>query len=307
MKDECWEEAALQTNGVITRSEGAMFWVDVGGEEITCVLRGRLKQESRRVTSLIVVGDLVDVELLPDGTGAIRERLERQTELVRPGFRKREHITAANLDQVVIVQSARQPEFNRHTVERYLVTARRGGMNAVVVVNKCDLEDEGLLLEEIQPLVEQGVYVLLASAARGGGLDELRALLGGRVSGFVGKSGVGKSSLLNALYPDFGARVSDVSDWSGKGQHTTTASRLYPIPEVGYIADTPGMRQVGLFEDSGDDIDGVFGEISALAAKCKFRDCSHVHEPKCAVKAAVENGEIDEDRYRHYLRLKRRH
>lgn len=297
----------MQTNGVITRSEGAMFWVDIGGEEIACVLRGRLKQDNRRVTSLVVVGDLVDVEVLSDGTGAIRQRLERQTELVRPGFRRRDHVTAANLDQVVIVQSARQPDYNRHIIERYLVTARRGGMNAVVVVNKCDLEDEGTLLEAVRPLVEQGVYVLLASAARGGGLDELRALLTGRVSGFVGKSGVGKSSLLNALYPDFAARVSEVSDWSGKGQHTTTSSRLYPLPDGGYIADTPGMRQVGLFEDSDSDIDSVFSEIGALAGQCKFRDCTHTHEPKCAVKAAVESGDIDPDRYQHYLRLKRRH
>ncbi len=296
----------MPTSGVVTRSEGAVFWVDVGGREITCVLRGRLKRDSRRVTSLVVVGDLVDVELLPDGTGAIKQRLNRQTELVRPGFRQREHLTAANLDLVVIVQSAREPPFDRHIIERYLVTARRGGMTAVVVVNKCDLEDEGVLLDEVRPLVARGVYVILASAARGGGLDELRALLAGRVSGLVGKSGVGKSSLLNALYPDFAARVSDVSDWSGKGRHTTTASRLYPIPEGGYIADTPGMRQVGIFDDSEADVESVFGEITALASRCRFRDCTHTHEPKCAVKEAVERGDIDPDRYQHYLRLRRR-
>jgi len=297
----------LLARGVVTRSEGAQFWVDLGGEEVSCILRNPLKKEFRRGSNLLVAGDEVGVEILPDGTGAIRTRESRRSEFVRPGFRGAASVAAANLDRIFIVQAAREPAFNRHMIERYLVTARRGKMSAVVVVNKCDLEDEGTLLEAVRPLVRQGVYVVLTSAARGGGLAELRGLMTGRVSAFVGPSGVGKSSLLNALFPAVEARTFAVNDWTGKGRHTTTSSRLYTVPGGGYIADTPGVRQLGLFSGDDEEVDDVFGEIRELAAGCKFRDCTHTHEPECAVKAAVESGDIDRDRYEHYLRLRRRH
>jgi len=300
------EGPAMLARGVVTRSEGGRFWVELDGSEVPCILRNPLKKEYRPGSNLLVAGDEVGVEVLPDGTAAIRTRKARKTAFTRPGFRGQTSVAAANLDRVFIVQAACEPAFNRHMVERYLVTARRGKMSAVVVVNKCDLADEGALLEAVRPLVDRGVYVVLTSAAIGGGLDELRGLLAGRVSAFVGPSGVGKTTLLNALFPGLGQRTEAVNDVTGKGRHTTTASRLFPVPCGGYIADTPGVRQLGLFDGDGDEVDDVFAEMREHATGCKFRDCTHTHEPGCAVKAAVESGDIDLDRYRHYLKLRRK-
>lgn len=294
------------TDGLVTRSEGSVFWVETGGREIPCALRGRMKKRQLRVSSLVVVGDQVIVETLADGTGVIEERLPRQTELVRPGFRGLPHVIAANLDQLVIVQSARQPSFKRRLTERFMATARRGAMSALVVVNKCDLEDKRVVESWVEPLAAGGAEVVLTSAVTGLGVDELRSRLVGRVSGMAGQSGVGKSSLITAMFPEYSIRTAATSEGTGKGRHTTTSSRLYPLPGGGYLADTPGIRELGLFEDSDEDVAGVFPEIEAMAAGCGFRDCTHTHEPSCAVKDAVENGEIDEDRYRNYVRMRRR-
>ncbi len=292
--------------GVVVRAEGAGFWVHLGREEILCGLRGRMKKKQLRVSSLVVVGDEVIVQRLPEGGGVIEDRLPRRTELVRPGFRGLPHVIAANLDQLVIVVSAHQPDFKRRLAERFLATAAHAGLEALVVLNKCDLEEQRVLATWVEPLVANGVEVLLASAYDGRGTSQLRERLEGRVSGLAGQSGVGKSSLLNAMYPAYRIRTNVVSEDSGKGRHTTTSSRLYPLPGGGYLADTPGIRSLGLFDEVAEEgLGGVFPEIEAAAAGCRFRDCSHTHEPRCAVKEAVERGEIDEDRYRNYVRLRR--
>lgn len=297
--------------GVVIRAEGSGYWVDVGGDELQCVLRGRMKKRQLRVSSLVVVGDEVVVERRPEGGGVIGDRLERRTELVRPGpsgGRRRQgppHVIAANLDQLVIVQSAHQPDFKRRLAERFLATAAHAGLQPLVVVNKSDLEDERVLRSWIEPLVTNGVEVLLTSAYDGRGADELRRRLVGRVSCLAGQSGVGKSSLVNVMFPEYRIRTNTVSEKSSKGRHTTASSRLYPLPGGGYLADTPGIRSLGLFDEVEDEVAGVFPEIVAAAAGCKFRDCNHTHEPKCAVKEAVGRGEIDEDRYRNYVRLQR--
>jgi ribosome biogenesis GTPase len=298
-------ESGLLASGIVTYHDGPRFWVGVDEKAVPCVLRGRLRKEQLRVSSRVVVGDEVTVELLPDGTGAIEALRPRRSELVRPGFGGLAHVMAANVDQLVIVQAAHQPAFKRHLVERFLATARRGRMGALVVVNKCDLEREVVIQSWVAPLAASDVPVVLTSAVDGRGIDELRALLQGRISVLAGQSGVGKSSLLNAMYPQFEIRTAAVSAWSSKGRHTTTTSRLYALPDGGYLADTPGIRELGLFEDSEEAVTGVFPEILAAADGCKFADCTHSHEPKCAVKAAVERGEIDPDRYEHYLRLVR--
>lgn len=291
---------------LVTRVEGARFWVELDGVEIPCVLRGRMRKRQQRESSLVVVGDRVLVRRLPDSSGVIEEGLPRRSELARPGFRGRTRVMAANLDQLVIVQSAHQPDFRRRLVERFLATARRGGMRPLVVVNKCDLEDPRVVETWVAPLAASGVEIILTSAVDGRGLAELGRRLAGRLSALAGQSGVGKTSLVTAMFPAYSLRTAEVNDWTGKGRHTTTASRLYPLPDGGYLADTPGIRELGLFEDTEDDVAGVFPEIEGLAAGCKFRDCTHTHEPKCAVRAAVERGEIDEDRYRNYVRMRAR-
>ncbi len=299
--------------GIVTRNDGPRFWVDVAGEEFPCVLRGRLKKEQLRESSFLAVGDRVEVERLPEGgggagsdraAGAITARAPRRTELSRPtSFRGQVHVMAANVDQMVHVQAAAQPAFQLRLAYRFLATARRGGMEGLVVVNKCDLQPEAVIQSWIDPLVAGGVPVVLTSAVDGRGLDELRRLLTGRISVLAGKSGVGKSSLVNALYPEWQARTTGVSLWNNKGRHTTTSSRLYPLPGGGYLADTPGIRELALFDDDQEAVSGVFNEIEEAAASCRFRDCTHSHEPGCAVKAAVARGDISQDRYDSFLLL----
>jgi ribosome biogenesis GTPase len=296
--------ATASATGIVTQHDGPSFFVELGAGEVVCRLRGRLRKHPQRATSPVVVGDRVTVELLSDGTGAIESVQPRRSELVRPGFAGVDHVIAANLDQVLIVQAARQPPFKRRLVERFVAAARRGRMAAALIVNKCDLEVEATLRERVAPLADSGLRVVLTSATEGRGLEEARALLIGKLSVLAGQSGVGKSSLLNALYPDFAARTSAVSEKVNKGRHTTTSSRLYRLPGGGYLADTPGIRSLGLYDDD-EAVAGAFPEILAAAAGCRFRDCTHAHERDCAVQAGVGRGEIHPDRYRNYLRLAR--
>lgn len=290
--------------GIVTGRDGPRFLVEIEAVELSCMLRGRLRQEAGRVSTRVVVGDQVDVKRLEDGSGAIEAVHPRRSELVRPGFGGVANVMAANVDPLVIVQSAGQPPFQRPLVERFLATAHRGRMGAVIVVNKCDLETDEVIRGWVEPVRASNTPVILTSTRDGRGIEELRAALQGRISVLAGKSGVGKSSLVNALYPGMDARTSAVSEALNKGRHTTTTSRLYPIPGGGYLADTPGIRTLALFEDE-QAVEEVFPEITAAADGCKFRNCSHTHEAKCAVREAVERGTIHPDRYQHYVRLQR--
>lgn len=294
-------------SGLITRVEGPRLWVEADGQELPCILRGRLKKEQLRQTSLVVVGDEVSVAPQPDGSGVIEAITSRRSVLERPGFHGYTHVIAANLDQLVVVQAAAQPRFKLHLVERFQSIAIRGGVPVVVVVNKADLEPEATIRSWTAPLEAVGVKVILTSTNTGQGLDELKELLVGRTSVLAGQSGVGKSSLVNAIFGDGVTKTGLVNAMTNKGKHTTTSSRLYPLPGGGYIADTPGIKSLELFEDEEDGPAAVelFPEIAAHAAGCKFRDCTHVHEPRCAVKAAVEAGEIPAVRYENWLRLQR--
>lgn len=285
--------------GLVTRTEGQAIWVLLNGEERLSVLRGRLKKEQIRTTALVVVGDRVIV----DESGAICEIAPRQSELCRPGFRNKPHPMAANVDLLLIVQSAREPGFNRHLTERFMAMATRGGVRSLVVVTKADLTTEAEVASWLQPLGEDLPF-LLTSTLDGRGIPELRSQLQGRMAVMAGPSGAGKSSLLNALYPGFAARVGAVSQVHTKGKHTTTSSRLYPLPDGGFLADTPGIRTLALFEDA-DSVEEVFAEIQALGQTCRFRNCSHTSEPDCAVQSAVAAGEVDADRLAHYLRLRK--
>lgn len=296
-------EAAVPNQGLVVAASGSRFWVRLGEVDVLCALRGRLKRERQQASSLVVVGDHVELTVQPDGTGVIEAVAPRRTVLERPGVRERTRLAAANLDLLVIVQSTRLPAFNRHLVERFLAIASRGGMSALLVVNKIDLEDLTVVEAWLAPLRALELPTVLTCAKDGRGIERLREALTGRLAAMVGPSGVGKSRLVNALDPGFKARVGEISLVHEKGRHTTSASRLYPLAGGGYLADTPGIRELALFEGDPESLAIVFPEIVEAAARCKFRRCSHSHEPACAVKAAVESGAIDRDRYEHYLRL----
>lgn len=292
--------------GLVVRNDGPRMWVGLGSEEIPCVLRGKLKREAQRVTSLVVVGDEVEISRQPDATGVIETILPRRSELSRQGFHGYVHVIAANVDQLLFVGSAQQPRFKLHLAERFLAIARRGRMEAVVVINKCDLEHENTLKAWAAPLEQAGVRVLFTSIMNGQGVEEFRSLLAGKVSVLAGQSGVGKSSLVNALFPDANIKTNTVHEGSNKGRHTTTSSRLYPLPGGGYLVDTPGIKSLELMEEDTDDeaIDDLYPEVTQAAAGCKFRDCTHTHEPQCAVKQAVNVGKIRRDRYQNFLRMR---
>jgi ribosome biogenesis GTPase len=290
-------------SGFVIGITGPQIVVRVGDQDLSCGLRGRLKKERKQVTSLVVVGDNVEVTAMADGTGMIESVAPRRTELARPGFAHRARVVAANLDQLVVVQATHRPRFNRHLVERFLTIAAGGGLRGVVVVNKSDLEEAAVVESWVLPLRASGVLVFLTNAKTGQGVEELRAALTGKLSAMVGQSGVGKSSLLNALDPTLQIRTAEISEATQKGKHTTTASRLYPLAGGGFLVDTPGIRELALFEGDPESVAFVFPEIGEAAIGCRFRGCSHSHEPNCAVKAKVAAGEIEQDRYEHFLKL----
>ncbi len=234
---------------------------------------------------------------------AVIERVEPRHGVLTRASRRREHVLVANVDQLVIVMSLVQPDLKPHLIDRYIATAAKGGLAAVVCLNKVDLTDP----VELQPMVgaysQLGIPTLLTSAATGRGVDQLRELLRGRATVFSGQSGVGKSSLLNAIQPDLALRVKAVSEETNKGVHTTTTAELIRLDFGGWVVDTPGVRQLQLWDTRPEEVEGYFREFRPLVPLCGFPDCTHTHEQRCAVKAAVARRRVSERRYVSYLGL----
>ncbi|MEM8607947.1 MAG: ribosome small subunit-dependent GTPase A [Myxococcota bacterium] len=274
------------------------------GTTVQCRMRGRLKQGPKR-TDLCVIGDHVIVEETPDAW-AVSEVLPRSTRFSRrqPGRgAPKEDVVVANLDQLLITFSYGEPLFNPRLLDRFLVIAEHQGVDPVIVMNKADLA--GPKDRDWQPVYDDiGYRTLTVSAEREEGLAALEETLADKISVFVGPSGVGKSSLLNGLLPNLELEVATVSAHHGKGRHTTRVASLYPLSSGGFLADTPGIRELGAWALPHDALDRCFPEFAPYRSKCAFRGCSHTHEPGCAVLEAVERGEIDANRYDSYVRLR---
>lgn len=244
-------------------------------------------------------------------TGPVREGVieavePRTSVLARADSRHpdREHVVVANVGQVVIVSSLRQPEFRPRLIDRYLVSAGKGGLEPVICLNKADLEPDASRVAETVALYRGLGYTIIPVSARDGrGIGELRERLAGRTSVFAGQSGVGKSSLLNAVHPGFRLRVGTVCAENDKGRHTTTEVTLMPLPGGGAVVDTPGIRSFGLWQIGAGEVEAYFPEIAALVGECRFSNCTHVHEGGCAVIAAADAGRIAEQRYESYLMI----
>jgi ribosome biogenesis GTPase len=236
----------------------------------------------------------------PEG---VIERIEPRRGVLTRASRRREHVLVANVDQLVIVISLVEPDLKPHLIDRYIATALKGDLAPVVCLNKVDLADPA----DLQPLVgaysQIGVPTLLTSAVTGHGIGRLRELLRGRATVFSGQSGVGKSSLLNAVQPGLGLRVREVSDVNQKGRHTTTTAELIRLDAGGWVVDTPGVRQFQLWDTRPEEVEGYFREFHPYVALCRFPDCTHVHEVGCAVTAAVRKKHLSERRYLSYLGL----
>lgn len=275
---------------------------------------GRLKKEWLE-TDIATVGDWVTLSLNEDDTGTIEAVAERRTALARarPSATKRsvaadrEQVLVANVDQVVYVFSIKNPEPSLRKLDRFLVVAEMNQLPAIICVNKVDLVPLEAAQQKFQIYSEIGYRVIYTSAKTGQGVEELRQALRGKLSVLSGSSGVGKSSLLNAVQPGLGLSVRAVSEATGKGMHTTRHAELFPLAGGGYVADTPGIRGLALFNVEPGELDAYFREIAPLVALCQFSDCTHQHEPNCAVRTAVADGQISRQRYHSYLRLREEH
>ncbi len=297
---------AKTLDGLVIRAQSGFLVVRTDDGDYTCRLRGRLKkgeQEGDRVA----VGDRVTITPHKDGSGVIENVHERTAELarVRTGL-KREYrqILLANPDQIVIVFACAQPEPSLRMLDRFLVIAEKQQVEALIVANKVDLVSRATARAAFGLYANLGYPLVFTSARTGEGLDELASALKGKLSALTGPSGVGKSSLLNAIQPNLGLQVREVSDATSKGRHTTRVRQLFPLDLGGYVADTPGIRSLALWDTEPEELDAYFVEMRELVADCQFSDCTHTHEPGCAVLAAVEAGRVAPQRYQSYLRLR---
>lgn len=292
--------------GLITRSQSGFFWVQTEQGMYICRLRGRLKQGPRS-GDLAAIGDHVQISLLPDGSGIIEKVEPRQRAIVRLDPRPQglyQQVLLANPDQAVFVFACAQPDPRLRMLDRFLVIAEKQGIPAIIVANKVDLVGPERARQIFGLYPPLGYAVIYTSAKSGMGLEELRAHLHGKISALAGPSGVGKSSLLNAIQPGLGLAVREISEAMGKGRHTTVVRQMFPLEGGGYVADTPGWKSLALWDTRPEELDGYFPELAPLVAHCQFSDCTHIHEPGCAVRAALQAGKIHPQRYDSYLRLR---
>lgn len=300
-----------QQKGLVIKAQSGFFTVETPQGPIVCRLRGILLQEQLE-TDPCAVGDHVTLTVLDDGSGIIESVAERQRALSRnrpPGGRDnegtdREHVILANPDQAAFVFSCVQPAPNPRMLDRLLVVAEKAHIPVLIVANKVDLVSRKEPRQIFKVYEDIGYPVIYTSATSGKNVKQLHKQLTGKISALAGPSGVGKSSLLNAMQPGLGQRVAQVSEATEKGRHTTVSSELFPLDEGGYVADTPGIRSVALYDVEPDELDGYFVEIARYVPDCRFNDCSHTNEPGCAVVAAVKAGSIEWDRYDSFLRLR---
>ena len=289
--------------GLVIEVSTGMCRVDTGERTILCQIRNHLRTADSIFTNVVAVGDLVVVRDDGAGGGTVEAVAPRRSVLARPhGFRPHlRQVIVANADQVLIVASWREPAIWFELVDRYLVTAARDGLTAIICVNKVDLvEDYAACEAALRPYQALGVDVILTSAQEGIGIDTLRAVLSNRVTVLAGLSGVGKSSLLAAAQPGLQLRTGDVSSRKHEGRHTTTQATLVRLQGGGAVIDTPGIREFGLSGLPRHELAQFFPEVAALASQCHYNNCAHLKEQDCAVLEAVAQGTIAASRYHSY-------
>jgi ribosome biogenesis GTPase / thiamine phosphate phosphatase len=300
--------------GLVVSDQSGFFSVETAEHgTIRCRLRGRLLEEASS-SDIAAIGDRVQIQLLPDGSGSIEQVHERTSALSRAlrtegkrgqGEPEREQVIIANADQACFVFAARNPSPNIRMLDRFLVAGEKSGIAKLqIVINKIDLEDNSAIEAQFSVYKKIGYPVLYTSARDGLGVEALQALLKDHITVFTGPSGVGKTSLLNRVQSGLGRVVKDVSDRRKEGQHTTRDSVLIKLDMGGHLADTPGMRSLVLWDIEPEELDGYFREIAPLVPQCKFNDCAHVDELGCAVRAALQRGEIAQSRYSSYQALR---
>ena len=288
--------------GRVVRVHGLVSVVQAeDGHEVRCNVRRILKTMSIDGRNVVAVGDRVWFR--PVNNEGMIENVEPRSGTITRGYRRREHVIVSNVDQLLIVSALAEPGLKLPLIDRYLISAEKGGVRPIIVLNKADLVDIAPYQWVIGLYTQLGYETIATSAADGRGLGRLRELLSRGATAFSGQSGVGKSSLLNAIEPGLNLRVREVSDWTAKGKHTTTTAELIRLGSGGYVVDTPGLRQFELWDVEPGEIEAHFIEFRPYIPLCKFPDCSHIHESQCAVRDAVYWGQIHAGRYESYLKL----
>jgi len=287
--------------GRVLRMQGLQSVVETDdGRQFRCAVRRLLKSLATEERGVVAPGDRVWIRPSLGDEGFI-EKIEPRHGILTRSSKKREHVMVANVDQVVIVASLIEPDLKPHLIDRYLVSAAQGNIAPIICLNKADLVE----CVALQPLIglysQLGVPILLTSAISGQGIGQLRKRLVGRETVFAGQSGVGKSSLLNALQPGLDLQVREVSEVNEKGKHTTTTAQLIRLDCGGWVVDTPGIRQFQLWDILPEELEGYFPEFRSYVPLCGYPDCTHTHEDRCAIKEAVTRGRINERRYHSYL------
>lgn len=289
--------------GRVLRIHGLELVVEADdGRPYRCGVRRLLKTLAIDGRNVVAVGDRVLFRPGGDDQGLI-EKVEPRAGIITRGYRRREQVLVANIDQVLIVSAFQEPGLKLPLIDRYLISAERGGVRPVIVLNKADLVDLADYQWVLGLYSQLGYETLPTSTTDGRGLDRLRALLSRGATAVSGQSGVGKSSILNAIQPGLNLRVGEVSGWTSKGKHTTTNAELIRLEAGGYVVDTPGLRQFELWDIEPWEMEAHFIEFRPYIPRCRFPDCSHTHERDCAVKDAVLFGQIDQGRYESYLKL----
>lgn len=296
--------------GLVIKSTGSWITVlDASGNKVECKLKGQFRMKGIRTTNPVAVGDHVEFQYVTNNnTGLITAISERHNYIIRKSTKlsKASHIIASNIDLMAVIASIEQPRTSTGFIDRLLVTAEAYHIPGVVIFNKIDLYSKASiqLCEELQEIYRKAGYdTFIVSAFTGAGIPELKAYLSGKVTLMSGHSGVGKSALINMLEPELKLRTGQISDYHSKGMHTTTFAEMFPIAGNGYIIDTPGIKEFGLIHFEKKEVAERFPEMRALLPYCRYSNCTHVHEPGCAVKEALNKGEIAPGRYHNYLSI----
>ncbi len=294
--------------GRVIQSTGSWYKVKTDEELVESRLPGRFRLDEKEVTNPIAVGDWVDISLNEDGTGTIENIHERTNYITRQAThgRRGEHVLVSNLDRAFVVQSIRKPKMKEGFIDRFLVTCEAYDVEPAIIINKMDLAttSDQEYLKEVRDLYNSlGYEVFTTSAVDHESLDILKSTIKGKTTAFIGPSGVGKTSLLNSIDPNFSEKVGEISSYSNKGKHTTTFAKLIEIENGGFIVDTPGIREFGLFNIEPWELSLFFPEMLDARQCCRFNTCTHIHEPGCGVITAFEEGKIDAGRYNSYINM----
>ncbi|OPZ32237.1 MAG: putative ribosome biogenesis GTPase RsgA [Bacteroidetes bacterium ADurb.BinA174] len=295
--------------GLVIRNTGNNYLVRTGdGTDISCLAKGNFRLKGIRSTSPVVVGDIVRIDINPDGTAYIIEIEDRKNYIVRraSNLSKHSHILAANIDLALLCITVRFPETTTVFIDRFLVTAEAYSVPVYLVFNKTDIYD-GEDLEYVDSLIHLystiGYKCIRTSVVTGEGISEVRELVRGKITLLAGHSGVGKSSIINMLQKDTTQKVGKISDYHSKGMHTTTFSEMIELENGGFVIDTPGIKGFGTIDMTTAEVSHYFPEIFKISSKCKFYNCLHLNEPDCAVLQSLENHYISQSRYQSYLNI----